>query len=75
MMGAGQASPIGAYLANARGVDDVKEFPAVTETQHAWTTASRALRDRLDQITAGELDATVASPFPLPISDPSALTC
>jgi uncharacterized damage-inducible protein DinB len=74
MLGAEQASPIAAYLAGARGVDDVQRFPSVTEVQQAWTTASRALRDRLDRITAAELDAPVASPFPLPISDPTPLS-
>lgn len=73
MLGAEQPSPLANYLKGARGIDDVKQFPPVAEIQRAWTTASRALRDRLDTITAAELDASIASPFPLPVSDPTAL--
>jgi uncharacterized damage-inducible protein DinB len=74
MLGAEQPSPLAAYLDGARGINDVKQFPPVAEIQRAWTTASHALRDRLDTITAAELDASIASPFPLPISDPTALS-
>jgi uncharacterized damage-inducible protein DinB len=74
MLGAKQASPLGAYLAGARGIDDVKQLPSVAELQRAWTAASHALRDRLDTITAAELDASTACPFPLPISDATALS-
>jgi uncharacterized damage-inducible protein DinB len=74
MLGAEQPSPLATYLKGARGIDDVKEFPSVAELQRAWTTASHALRDRLDAITAAELDASIVSPFPLPIGDPTTLS-
>ena len=74
MLGAEQSSPIAAYLEGARGIDDVKRFPPMLEIQRAWTDASHALRDRLDEMTTLELDASVACPFPLPISDPTALS-
>ena len=74
MLGAEQASPLAGYLDGVRGIDDVKRFPAVADIQRAWTTASHALRDRLDTMTAAELDASIASPFPLPISDPTTLS-
>ena len=48
-----------------RGSLAVKQFPSVAELQGAWTAASHALRDRLDAITAAELDAPITSPFPL----------
>jgi uncharacterized damage-inducible protein DinB len=73
IIGGTEKSPIGAYLENARGIDDVKRFPAVVEIQHAWTTASHALRDRLAVMTPAEVDASIACPFPLPISDSTAL--
>ncbi|HEY7444129.1 MAG TPA: DinB family protein [Vicinamibacterales bacterium] len=73
MLGVDQPSPIAMYLEGARGIDDVKRFPPVGEINRAWTTASYALRDRLDTITAAELDAPVAIPFPLPVSDPTAM--
>jgi uncharacterized damage-inducible protein DinB len=74
LIGAEQKSPLAAYLENARGIDDVKRFPPLSEIQHAWTTASHALRDRLAAMTPAELDAAISCPFPLPISDPTALS-
>lgn len=74
MLGAEQPSPIAAYLEGARGIDDVEQFPPLVEIQRAWTTASHARRDRLDRMTAVELDAPIASPFPLPISNPTSLS-
>jgi uncharacterized damage-inducible protein DinB len=74
MLGAEQPSPLAEYLEGAHKIEDVKRFPPVAELLRAWTTASHALRDRLDTITAAELDATVVSPFPLPVSDPTALS-
>lgn len=74
LLGVKQTSPIAPYLENAHGIDDVKRFPPLAEIQHAWTTASHALRDRLVEMTPAELDASIACPFPLPISDPTALS-
>lgn len=74
VLGDEHPSPIAAYLEGARGIDDVKRFPPLAEIQRAWTTASHALRERLDRMTAAELDASIACPFPLPISDPTALS-
>jgi uncharacterized damage-inducible protein DinB len=74
MLGAEQPSPLAAYLDGARGIDDVKRFPPLADIQRAWTTASHALRDRLDAMTPAELDVSIVSPFPLPVSDPTALS-
>jgi uncharacterized damage-inducible protein DinB len=74
LLGATQPSPLAPFLDGARGINDVKQLPSLADLQRAWTTASHALRDRLDTMTAAELDASIACPFPLPISDPSALS-
>ncbi|HXW06009.1 MAG TPA: DinB family protein [Vicinamibacterales bacterium] len=74
LFGAECASPLAACLENARGIEDVKRFPPLSEMQRAWTMASHALRDRLADMTAAELDAPIASPFPLPIPDPTGLS-
>ena len=74
LLGAEQPSPLAAYLDGARGINDVKQFPPVAEIQRAWTIASHALRDRLDTMTTAELDAPIACPFPLPISDQTGLS-
>lgn len=74
LLGAKEASPIAGYLGSARGIDDVKQFPSLAEIQNAWTTASHRLRDRLAVIAPAELDAVIACPFPVPVSDPTALS-
>jgi uncharacterized damage-inducible protein DinB len=74
MLGAEQPNPLAAYLDGARGIDDVKRFPPIAEIQRAWTAVSHALRDRLDTVTAKDLDGAVTPPFPLPVSDPTMLS-
>ena len=69
LLGVNEPSPLAPYLDGARGLNDVKQLPSLAETQRAWTTASHALRDRLDSLTATELDARIECPFPLPITD------
>ncbi len=74
MLGAAQPSPISACLEGAHGIEDVKRFPPLAEIQRAWTDASGALLDRLDNVTTAELNAPIACPFPVPVSDPTALS-
>ena len=74
MLGAKQPSPIAPYLDGARGIDEIKRFPPLAEIQRAWTTVSHALRDWLDTMTATEWDASIVIPFPLPVTDPTALS-
>ena len=52
----------------------MKRFPPMSEILRAWTTASHALRARLDTMAPTELDARIVSPFPLPVSDPTVLS-
>ena len=42
MLGSKLTNPFAAYAENARGIDDVKQFPAMTEIQGAWTAVSHA---------------------------------
>jgi uncharacterized damage-inducible protein DinB len=72
VLGAAQPNPLAAFLEGARSIDDVKQCPSLEQIQRAWTAASHALRDRLDAITAAELDAPVKSAFP--IADPTMLS-
>jgi uncharacterized damage-inducible protein DinB len=74
LAGTKQPSPLAAYLAGARGISDVKQWPSLDEIQGAWTAASHALRDRLDKVTAAELDAPVKVPFAVPVGDPTLLS-
>jgi len=72
-LGAEQPNPLADYLEGARSIDDVKRVPPLAEIQRAWTTASRALRDKLDSMTAPELDARIESPFPMDNPTPLSL--
>jgi len=63
VLGAEQPSPLSPYLASARCLDDVQQWPTLTETQSAWTHAGRALRDRLDAMTVAEWDCPCTPAF------------
>ncbi len=65
ILGAKRPSPLAAYLEKAKGIEDVKQAPPLAEIQAAWTEASHALRDRIEEMTALELDATVTTRFPV----------
>jgi uncharacterized damage-inducible protein DinB len=73
VLGAEQSSPLSAYLAGARGVDDITRLPPMEDVQRAWTAAAHALRARLDSVTPAELDARIDLPFPLPVAEPTGL--
>lgn len=64
VLGAEVANPLAPYLGSARSIEDVKQLPPLGETLATWTTASHALRDRLETVTAAELDGPTSAPFP-----------
>ncbi len=66
ILGAKRPNPLAEALAGARSIDDLKRLPTLDESREAWTDAARALRDRLEAITAAELDASVSTRFPMP---------
>ena len=63
VLGAGQPSPLERYIGSARGLDDVQQWPTLAETEAAWTHGGRALRDRLDAMTAADLDCPATPAF------------
>ena len=63
-LGDARASPLAAYLDKARGIDDVKQCPPLAVSHAAWTEVSHAIRDRLEVLTAADLDASFAAKFP-----------
>jgi len=65
LLGGERANPLTRYLGTARGIDDITEWPTLQETLSAWTDVSHALRDRMEALTAGELDQTVNLRFPM----------
>ena len=66
LLGAERENPLARYLAVGRSIDDLDKLPSIAETLAAWSDASHALRDRLELITAWELDQTVSVRFPMP---------
>ncbi len=66
ILGVDQPSPLARYLDSAKGINDVKQSPPLAEIQAAWTAAAHALHERLEVMTAGELDAPVTTRFPMP---------
>src|SRR5262245_38772782 len=66
VLGAERPNPLASYLAGSRSIDQMEKLPSLAESQKAWADAAHALRDRLDAISAAELDAVAKSPFPGP---------
>jgi uncharacterized damage-inducible protein DinB len=64
VVGAEVANPLAPYLAAERSIDEIRQLPPLDETLAAWTTAAHAIRDRLETLTAAELDGPTAAPFP-----------
>jgi uncharacterized damage-inducible protein DinB len=64
VLGGGRPSPLAPYLEGARSIDELKRQPPLTEVLAAWTVAAHALRERLDALTAADLDGPCAERFP-----------
>jgi uncharacterized damage-inducible protein DinB len=63
-LGAERANPLAPFLEGVRGIDGMTRWPTLDEIRSAWTDASRALRARIDILTATELDGPSAARFP-----------
>ena len=63
-LGAALPNPLAPALAEARGIDDVRELPPLSEVRAAWDAASEAIDARLAALTAAELDAPAPQRFP-----------
>jgi uncharacterized damage-inducible protein DinB len=74
LLGAEQPNSLAVFLEGARGLDEIKTLPPLAEIERAWSTASRALRDRLGGLSSAEIEATIACPFPLPNPTPLGVT-
>jgi GNAT superfamily N-acetyltransferase len=65
VLGVEGANPLAPYVASARGIDDIKQFPPLAETLAAWAMAAHALRDRLEALTAADVDGPTTAQFPM----------
>lgn len=63
-LGAPVENPLAAALEGAKGIDDVRELPALAEIRAAWDRASAAMTARLAELTAEELDGPSPARFP-----------
>ena len=72
-LGAERANALASYLEGVRGIEGMTRWPTLDEIQSAWTDASRALRARLDALTAADLDSPSGARFPAPWSMREAL--
>ena len=65
VLGVDIVSPLARALDGAKSIDDLTEMPLRSDVEDAWTLAARALRDRLETITAEELAAQSSTTLPL----------
>jgi uncharacterized damage-inducible protein DinB len=73
LLGVELANPLTPYLAHAKGHDDIGRLPSLAVVGDAWTSASHALRERLEAISSEELDAEAPNAPPFPGTDKSGL--
>lgn len=71
ILGGSAENPVRPYLANARGIDDVVELPALPQLLDAWQHVASAIEERLGVVTEAALDAQSGRRFPG--GDPSTL--
>ena len=64
-LGVQEPDPLASYLDGRKGIDDIAQLPSLREVDEAWTKGAHLLRDRLDALTAAEIDAPSNVPFPL----------
>lgn len=64
-LGVQEPDPLAPYLDGRKGIDDIAQLPSLSEIDEAWTQGAHLLRDRLDALTAAEIDAPSSVAFPL----------
>lgn len=58
------ANPLERYLAEARTIADIREWPTLDEIRASWVAVSAYLQKVLDKVTAPELDEGNVHRFP-----------
>jgi uncharacterized damage-inducible protein DinB len=64
-LGLESESPFKEALEEARGIDDVKEFPGLDAIRDAWKDVSGTLSTRLAALTAADLEKPAEAAFPI----------
>jgi uncharacterized damage-inducible protein DinB len=65
ILGAERPNPLAPYLEGRRSIDEVAESPPLPAIESAWLDGAVAIRERLDSITAVELDTAFPTRFPV----------
>jgi uncharacterized damage-inducible protein DinB len=58
-------NPLARYFADVRSIDDISEWPPLTELRTAWTSISAHLDQVLSDLTTAELDRPNVHRFPV----------
>lgn len=64
-LGAERPNPLERYTGGWKSIAEISEWPSLDEVGAAWSAVSAALAERLDRITAAELDAPITTQMPL----------
>jgi uncharacterized damage-inducible protein DinB len=64
-LGNSLANPLAPYLADARSIADIREWPTLEEIRTGWLSVSRHLREILERMTEAELSESNVHRFPL----------
>ena len=64
-LGVEEGDPLAPYLDGRKGIDEIERLPPLSEVEAAWTKGAHLLRDRLDALTAADMDAPSSVAFPL----------
>jgi uncharacterized damage-inducible protein DinB len=65
LLGGSAENPLASYLADARGIDDVRHLPPLAELVLAWQHVAAELDAHLAGVSSGRLDAPAAQRFPV----------
>jgi uncharacterized damage-inducible protein DinB len=65
------SNPLSRYLADARSIEDIGEWPTLDEVRRAWLAVSARLGEALDGLDATTIQQPGAHRFPVP--DPTPL--
>lgn len=64
-LGRAAPNPLARYLADARSIADIREWPSLDEIREAWLAVSVQLRETLGGLTSAELAEANVHRFPL----------
>ena len=64
-LGVEESDPLAQYLDGRKGIDEIAQLPPLREIEAAWSKGAHLLRDRLEMLTAADVDAPSSLKFPL----------